>query len=63
MNFLVGLILIASGILVVRYRFMLYNFTGDWAWAQKFLGSNGTLVAITFFGFYEILKIFRKFAK
>lgn len=50
MNFLVGLILIATGILVLKFRYQVYHFTGDWDWASRYLGSNGTIVAISLFG-------------
>lgn len=50
MNFFVGLILIATGILVLKFRYQVYHFTGDWDWASRYLGSNGTVVAISLLG-------------
>lgn len=50
MKFLVWLLLIIIGFQVMRYRYMIYNFTGSWPWADRFLGSNGTVVAIILFG-------------
>lgn len=46
MSFLIGLLLIAIGILIIRYRYQIHGFTGEWWWAQKYLGGNGTIVAI-----------------
>ncbi len=50
MNFLVGIILILAGIAVLKYRYPIYHFTGDWDWASRFLGANGTIVAISLIG-------------
>ena len=50
MKFLVGLILAISGVLVIRYRYQIRNFTGDWGWALKYLGSNGTITALALAG-------------
>lgn len=48
MDFVVGLILILTGIAVIKYRFMIYNFAGEWDWASKYVG--GTTNAIVLFG-------------
>lgn len=50
MDFLVGLILIATGVAVIKFRYPLYHFTGDWDWAMRFLGSGGTVAAIAIIG-------------
>lgn len=46
MNIILGLFLIAIGILIIRFRYPIYHFTGEWGWAQKYLGGNGTVIAI-----------------
>jgi uncharacterized membrane protein SpoIIM required for sporulation len=46
MNILLGLIIIASGVGILRFRYQIYQFTGDWDWAIKYLWGNGTVVAI-----------------
>lgn len=30
MSFLIGLLLIAIGILIIRYRYQIHGFTGEW---------------------------------
>lgn len=50
MNFLIGIILIIVGILLIKYRYPIYHFTGDWSFAQQYLGANGTVVAISLIG-------------
>lgn len=54
MNWLVGLIIVVAGVSMLRYRYPLYHFTGEWGWAQKYLGSNGTVVAIALIGAFLI---------
>jgi hypothetical protein len=54
MNFLIGLLFIALGIVIIRFRYQIYNFTGDWDWAVKYLGGNGTVVAMVFIGMFLI---------
>ena len=54
MDWLVGLIIVVAGIAMLRYRYPLYHFTGEWGWAQKYLGSNGTVVAIALIGAFLI---------
>lgn len=50
MDFIVGLLVILSGIAILRYRYQIYEFTGEWDWAIKYLGGNGTVVAISLIG-------------
>lgn len=50
MKFLIGIILIIIGILLLKYRYQVYHFTGDWEWAVRFFGGNGTVVAICLIG-------------
>ena len=42
--------LVGFGVAILRYRYHIYNFTGDFDWAQRYLGGNGTVVAIVLFG-------------
>lgn len=48
MDFLVGIILVLAGISMIRYRFQVYNFVGEWDWAIKYVG--GTVNAISIAG-------------
>lgn len=50
MDWLVGIIIVVTGVAMLRYRYPIYHFTGEWGWAQKYLGSNGTVVAIALIG-------------
>lgn len=50
MKILIGLILIAIGVLIIQYRYQIHNFTGDWDWTIKYFGGNGTIVAIVLIG-------------
>ncbi|MBS9784462.1 hypothetical protein KGV55_03875 [Candidatus Gracilibacteria bacterium] len=50
MKFVMGLILIILGGVIIRYRYHIYHFTGDWGWAQRYLGGNGTVTAISMIG-------------
>ncbi|MDD2486743.1 MAG: hypothetical protein PHS92_00020 [Candidatus Gracilibacteria bacterium] len=44
------LCLAASGILVIKYRKIVYEWTGRIVWAEKFLGSGGTIIFIILMG-------------
>lgn len=46
MDFLVGFILIATGVIILRYRFQIYHFVGEWDWANKYLGSTTNALAV-----------------
>lgn len=48
MNLLLGIILIALGITIIRYRYEIHNFTGNWGWAEQYTG--GTMNAIVLIG-------------
>lgn len=50
MKFLIWFVLILLGIALMRYRYQIYEFTGDWDWAIKYLWGNGTIVAIILIG-------------
>lgn len=48
MRLITWIILIALGVAIIRYRFNIYEFTGEWDWANKYLSS--TMVAIVMIG-------------
>lgn len=50
MKFLLWLIIILCGVAIMRYRYQIYEFTGDWWWAEKYLWGNGTVHAISLIG-------------
>ena len=41
---------IALGVGVLKYRKMIYGWTGKFYWAEKYLGSGGTLFIIILMG-------------
>lgn len=50
MNFLVWFLIIGAGIAVMKYRYQIYNLTGEWWWAAQYLWWNGTITAIVLIG-------------
>lgn len=50
MNILIGLLILCGGILMLVFRYNVYRFTGDWGWAEKYLGYGSTPTAIVLFG-------------
>lgn len=46
MDFLVGLILIIAGIIMIRYRFQIYHFVGEWDWANKYVGGSKNAIVL-----------------
>jgi hypothetical protein len=54
MRVLYGLLIIALGIAILKYRYQIHNFTGDWGWAEQYLGGNGTISAISLIGAFLI---------
>jgi hypothetical protein len=46
MNFIIGIICLSLGLATISYRYQLYKITGDWDWAMRFLGPNGTFLVI-----------------
>lgn len=48
MKFVFGILLIALGIAIIRYRYEIHNFTGNWGWAEQYTG--GTVNAIVLIG-------------
>lgn len=41
---------IAMGLGTLRYRKVVYSWTGKFYWAEKYLGSGGTILVITLVG-------------
>ena len=41
---------VSTGVVVLKYRKVLFEWTGRWGWAEKYLGNGGTVTAITFIG-------------
>lgn len=41
---------IAVGIGILKYRKIVYSWTGRFYWAEKYLGSGGTMIVITLVG-------------
>jgi hypothetical protein len=50
MKLIIWILIILSWITILKYRYQIYEFTGDWDWAVKYLGGNGTIVAIALIG-------------
>ena len=50
LKILYGTIGFGSGLLILRYRRIVYEWTGRFYWAEKYIGSGGTIVVITLFG-------------
>ncbi len=48
MKIVTWLVLIAIGWAIIHYRFNIYDFTGEWEWANKYL--NNTMIAIVLIG-------------
>ena len=47
MQFLTGLIFIALGTIVIYYRFRIYDITGEWSWANTYLGNTMNVIVLT----------------
>jgi hypothetical protein len=54
MRVLYGLLIIALGVAILKYRYQIHNITGDWGWAEQYLGGNGTVSAISLIGAFLI---------
>jgi len=50
MKIFIGFILIVVWALLIRFRFQIRDFTGDWDWAIRYLGARGTTTAIVLIG-------------
>lgn len=46
MHFLIGVLVIALGIVMLKYIRPTYEFVGSWVWAEKFFGIGWTVTAI-----------------
>jgi hypothetical protein len=42
------LLIILAGMAILKYRYQIYDFTGEWGWAEKYVGN--TTVAISLIG-------------
>lgn len=47
MRLLTGLILIAVGTTIIYYRFKIYDITGEWDWANTYLGNTMNVIVLT----------------
>ncbi|MBP6981727.1 hypothetical protein KBB25_03055 [Candidatus Gracilibacteria bacterium] len=52
MNFFYGLLIILGGIGIIQYRYKIHDTTGDWAWAEQYVG--GTVNALVLIGMLMI---------
>lgn len=50
MKLLLGLIIILTGVAILKYRHQIHEFTGEWGWANTYLWGNWTVVAIALIG-------------
>jgi hypothetical protein len=50
MKLILWILIIALGVVILKYRYQIHDFTGDWGWAEKYLGGNGTVAAISLIG-------------
>lgn len=50
MDLITWILIIICWIAILRYRFQIYEFTGEWGWANAYLWGNGTIVAISLIG-------------
>ena len=48
MKIIIWLLFITAGVAIIQYRFVIYEFTGEWEWANKYL--NNTMLAIILIG-------------
>lgn len=44
------LVFTSLGVTILKYRKKVFEWTGQWYWAEKYLGRGGTIVAITLIG-------------
>lgn len=49
-KFLYFVIFTGLGVATLKYRKRVYEWTGRWYWAEKYLGNGGTVVVITLSG-------------
>ncbi|MDD3302667.1 MAG: hypothetical protein PHN31_03850 [Candidatus Gracilibacteria bacterium] len=49
-----SILYIGLGILIIKYRKNIHSWTGNWYWAEKYLGSGGTYLVLVFLGLFFI---------
>ncbi len=54
MDILYGLLGLALGFSLIKYRFYLYKTMGKWSFAERFFGTGGTITAIVIIAFIVI---------
>lgn len=50
MKFFYGLVFFAIGVALIKYRKNVYEWTGRFAWAERYLGNGGTVLVIVLAG-------------
>ena len=45
-NIFYGLLLFGGGVAILKYRKIIYEWTGGWGWAEHYLGRGGTVTAL-----------------
>ncbi|MCT4591797.1 MAG: hypothetical protein N4A36_00195 [Candidatus Gracilibacteria bacterium] len=45
-NIIWGLIGISTALILVKFRYKIIEFTGDWGWAERYLGNGGSVRAV-----------------
>ncbi|EKD66112.1 MAG: hypothetical protein ACD_49C00064G0015 [uncultured bacterium (gcode 4)] len=45
-----GILLFATGLVIIKYRKIVYEWTGKFAWAERYLWSGGTVIVLTLIG-------------
>ncbi|MCP4522610.1 MAG: hypothetical protein GY828_00135 [Candidatus Gracilibacteria bacterium] len=49
-----AILLIAGGYAMIRYRRIVKSWTGNFYWAEKYIGNGGTYLVIIFIGLFMI---------
>ncbi|HID91797.1 TPA: hypothetical protein EYG96_00215 [Candidatus Gracilibacteria bacterium] len=55
MNFVYGIMGIALGFSIIKYRYGLYEMMGTWSFAERLFGSGGTVTAMILMGLMVII--------
>jgi hypothetical protein len=45
-----GLLLMAAGVGLLKYRKIIHDWTGNFVWAERYLGSGGTVAFLSLIG-------------
>ncbi|MCK9272272.1 hypothetical protein M0P65_01885 [Candidatus Gracilibacteria bacterium] len=45
-----GILLFGAGLVIIKYRKTVYDWTGKFVWAEKYLGSGGTVIILILIG-------------